>query len=305
MTTEKRMLVGLVLDGVGADSTEGSESVARLSDAATLADQLGFDLIALDDPLARAADRTFRLSAVDALAFLARRTHRIGLVATSWSHYAEPFHVAKAIATIDFISGGRAGLIVDPSRSDAADRFFPAAKDLSPIQRHAEAAEFVSVVGDLWDSWEDGAEIRDRATGRYVDSAKVHHIDHDGAFFRVKGPLITPRPPQGRPPVFLADDRGSARLVVSPDRGPATDLVRIRVDSAEAFAEALAAESTAGTRVLLFLVGPGLIAPLLRDLRNRGIALPGSQTTAGTHLAERLGISWQPSRFATRSDEFG
>lgn len=313
MTTIQRLLVGLSLDHLGADSGEGAQGAAGLVDAAVRADELGFDLLVLDDALSRAGDDLPWLSAIDALAFVARRTRRIGLVATAASHYAEPFHLAKAIATVDFISGGRAGVLIEPSRSEAADRFFPAARELDPFERDAEAAEFVSVVGDLWDSWEDGAEIRDTVTGRYVDNTKVHHIDHDGPYFRVKGPLITPRPPQGRPPVFLTDHAAATRLIPTSPGDPAVELVRLRVDSADELARALAAGapgtstgardgsgSAPETTVMLFVVEPRRIDTVLAELAASRIALPGVRAAAGTRLATRLGQRWIPSRFAAR-----
>jgi alkanesulfonate monooxygenase SsuD/methylene tetrahydromethanopterin reductase-like flavin-dependent oxidoreductase (luciferase family) len=300
-SAEGGLLVALALDGVGADAASGASAVAELVEAAESADRLGFDALVLDDPLARAADGAPRISAVDALAFVARRTTRIGLVETAWSHYAEPFHVAKAIATLDFISGGRAGLVVDPARSAAADRFFPAATELDAGDRAAQAAEFAAVVGDLWDSWEDGAEIRDVVSGRYVDNTKVHHIDHDGRFFRVKGPLITPRPPQGRPPVFLADGDGARLLARRGDRegDVSADLVRVEATSAEEVVAAIAAQRPAdGTRLVVVAVPRPRLAEVLAELATTPGALPGAGAAGTPTLSQRLGVAWQPSRFA-------
>ncbi|MCS5735187.1 LLM class flavin-dependent oxidoreductase [Herbiconiux daphne] len=316
-STAARVLVGLGLDGIGADG--GAAGVAALADAATRADALGFDFVALDDPLARVADGGPRLSAVDALAFVARRTSRVALLASASSHYAEPFHVAKAIATLDFASAGRAGLLLDPARSATADRFFPAATDLDAAGRAAQAVEFAVVLGDLWDSWEDGAEIREIATGRYVDNAKIHHIDHDGRYFRVKGPLITPRPPQGRPPVFLADEQGAARLsapATSDDRSPSgvppARIVRTNAGSAAGLLDEVARqtgrldpERTAGsgTTLLRVTVPAGLLSHVLGDLERSPAALPGATTPSAPAptFASRLGLPWQPSRFAKPS----
>ncbi len=119
--------------------------------------------------------------------------------------HTEPFHISKAIATLDWISSGRAGVRVKVSaRTDEAGHFgrrtLPAGPELSG-ELFAEAADYVEVIRRLWDSWEDDAEIRDVATGRFVDRGKLHYIDFAGRWFSVKGPSITPRPPQGQPVV--------------------------------------------------------------------------------------------------------
>ena len=304
MTAERRVLVGLSLDGVGADA--GAAGVAELVDAAVTAETLGFDFLSLSDPIARALDGAPRLSAVDALAFLARRTRSVGLLAGASSHYAEPFHVSKALATLDFISAGRAGLIVDPGRSTIAAGFFPAARDLDEKERADEALEFVEVVADLWDSWEDGAEIRERATGRYVDSAKIHQIDHEGPYFRVKGPLITPRPPQGRPPVLLQQPDGSARLVGPSSVEGASDaalLTRLEVSSAEEIGAAVAAGAAehadpSGALLLQFVTPPGQLGAVLAQLADAPFELPGRGASGGLTLSQRMGLPRRPSRFA-------
>ncbi|OBH48925.1 FMNH2-dependent monooxygenase [Mycobacterium mantenii] len=128
-------------------------------------------------------------------------TTHIGLVPVATVTHTEPFHVSKAIATLDHVSHGRAGwqVRVSPTAHEAAlfgRRTAPAGDEL-----FEEAADAVEVVRRLWDSWEDDAVIRDLETGRYIDRAKLHYIDFAGERFSVKGPSITPRPPQGQPVV--------------------------------------------------------------------------------------------------------
>jgi alkanesulfonate monooxygenase SsuD/methylene tetrahydromethanopterin reductase-like flavin-dependent oxidoreductase (luciferase family) len=129
--------------------------------------------------------------------------------------HTEPFHISKAIATLDYVSTGRAGVRVQvTARPHEAAHFgrrtFPALdltdRSSSQVQDLVaelfdEAADYVEVVRRLWDSWEDDAEIRDVATGRFIDRGKLHYIDFTGVHFSVKGPSITPRPPQGQPVV--------------------------------------------------------------------------------------------------------
>ena len=143
---------------------------------------------------------TGRLDAALVAAAVAPRTRRIGLVPTVVTTHTEPFHISKSVATIDYASLGRAGVRVrvDRQHIEHIGRRPPLEVD----DLLDEAADYVEVVRRLWDSWEDDAEIRDVATGRFIDRDKLHYIDFAGRFFSVKGPSITPRPPQGQPPVF-------------------------------------------------------------------------------------------------------
>src|SRR4051794_861000 len=172
------------------------------------------DLVTFEDDLAlqstdRSADddRTDqvrgRLDAVQVAARVAPATRGIGLVPTAVVTHTEPFHLSKAIATLDYVSTGRAGLRVKVASSahQAAHFGRRAPSSLGLRDLFDEAADWVEVVRRLWDSWEDDAEIRDVATGRFVDREKLHYIDFAGRFFAVKGPSITPRPPQGQPVV--------------------------------------------------------------------------------------------------------
>jgi alkanesulfonate monooxygenase SsuD/methylene tetrahydromethanopterin reductase-like flavin-dependent oxidoreductase (luciferase family) len=127
-------------------------------------------------------------------------TNHIGLIPVATVTHTEPFHVSKAIATLDFVSHGRAGWQVRVSgTSHEADLF--GRRDIRGVDLFDEASDAVEVVRRLWDSWEDDAVIRDVATGRFVDRDKLHYIDFTGKYFSVKGPSITPRSPQGQPVV--------------------------------------------------------------------------------------------------------
>jgi alkanesulfonate monooxygenase SsuD/methylene tetrahydromethanopterin reductase-like flavin-dependent oxidoreductase (luciferase family) len=142
-----------------------------------------------------------RLDAVQVAARVAPLTSHIGLVPTAVVTHTEPFHLSKAIATLDYVSTGRAGVRVKVSGSPAETAHVGRREVLGLEDLFAEAADWVEVLRRLWDSWEDDAEIRDVATGRFVDRQKLHYIDFQGRFFSVKGPSITPRPPQGQPVV--------------------------------------------------------------------------------------------------------
>jgi FMN-dependent oxidoreductase (nitrilotriacetate monooxygenase family) len=131
-------------------------------------------------------------------------TSRIGLVTTASTTYNEPYNLARKFATLDWISNGRAGWNVVTSWSDAEAGNFGRDDQLDYDTRYARAAEFVDVVRGLWDSWEDDAFILDKENARFYDERKLHTLDHNGRFFRVKGPLNVARPPQGHPVVVQA-----------------------------------------------------------------------------------------------------
>ncbi|WP_443068850.1 LLM class flavin-dependent oxidoreductase [Streptomyces sp. NBC_01361] len=191
------------------------EAERGLLDFVTIEDGLGPQSSHFTEPDARTDQVRGRLDAVLIAARVAPLTRHIGLVPTVVATHTEPFHISKAIATLDYVSSGRAGLRVQVSarRNEAAHfgrRTFPALRieDLdSPEAQELtgdlfdEASDYVEAVRRLWDSWEDDAEIRDVATGRFIDRDKLHYIDFEGRHFSVKGPSITPRPPQGQPVV--------------------------------------------------------------------------------------------------------
>ncbi len=205
-----------------------TEAERGLLDFVTFEDSLSLQS-ADRDGLDQRTDRVRgRLDAVLTAARVAPLTRNIGLVPTVIVTHTEPFHAAKAIATLDYVSAGRAGLRVKVSaRRDEAGHFgrrsFPQVRLGDPGDPAAarlagdlldEAADYVEVIRRLWDSWEDDAEIRDVATGRFIDRDKLHYIDFTGRWFAVKGPSITPRPPQGQPVVTaLAHGRAPYQLV--------------------------------------------------------------------------------------------
>ncbi len=125
-------------------------------------------------------------------------TRHIGLIPVATVTHTEPFHISKAIATLDFVSHGRAGWQVRVSSTKHEAQLF-GRREVAGADLFDEAGDAVEVVRRLWDSWEDDAVIRDVATGRFVDRDKLHYIDFTGKYFSVKGPSITPRPPQGQP----------------------------------------------------------------------------------------------------------
>ncbi|GAB2856219.1 LLM class flavin-dependent oxidoreductase [Actinoallomurus bryophytorum] len=175
------------------------EAERGLLDFVTIEDALG-----PGDPVGRTDRVRGRLDAVLVASRVAPLTRHIGLVPTATTTHTEPFHVATALATLDHISAGRAGwrARISGRREEAAHfgrREFPEPDGLGHIEElFGEATDVVEVVRRLWDSWEDDAVIRHVASGRFVDRDKLHYVDFAGRWFSVKGPLITPRPPQGQ-----------------------------------------------------------------------------------------------------------
>ena len=206
----RQMHLGMFLQGAGhhvagwrypgADS--GGENLPHLVRQAVAAERARFDMVFLADGLTSSEDghpsQIARLEPLMVLTAFAVATSRIGLAATASTTYGEPFHLARAFASLDHISGGRAAWnAVTTSYASTGANFgvqHPAHAD-----RYAIAEEFIDVVCGLWDSWEDGAFPRDKSTGIFADQSRRHVLDHKGTFFSVKGPLNTSRPPQGHP----------------------------------------------------------------------------------------------------------
>jgi FMN-dependent oxidoreductase (nitrilotriacetate monooxygenase family) len=133
------------------------------------------------------------------LSALAAVTERIGLIATVSTTFNEPFHTARKFASLDHLSGGRAGWNIVTSGTVDEARNFGQDEHLEHRLRYDRAREFVEVATRLWDSWEDDAIVLDRERGVYADAGRIHAIDHHGEYFRVRGPLNVPRSPQGHP----------------------------------------------------------------------------------------------------------
>jgi len=142
---------------------------------------------------------------------LAAVTSRIGVVGTATTSYNEPYHIARKFASLDLISNGRAGWNVVTSSAVNEAQNFGREQHYAHDERYDRANEFVEVVKGLWDSWEDDAFLRDRATGRYFDPTKLHALNHKGKHFNVRGPLNVARPPQGHPVIFQAGSSEAGR----------------------------------------------------------------------------------------------
>ncbi|MFG1874406.1 LLM class flavin-dependent oxidoreductase [Sphaerisporangium sp. NPDC049003] len=290
-----------------------TEAESGLLDFVTIEDSLGPQSSSYEGPDDRTDQVRGRLDAVLLAARIAPVTGRVGLVPTATTTHTEPFHVATGIATLDHVSGGRAGWRAQVSgRHTEAGHFgrreFPV---LRPADHEApepaghvsdlleEAADAVEVVRRLWDSWEDDAVIRDVATGRFVDRDKLHYVDFQGRWFGVKGPAITPRPPQGQPlvtalahasPAYRLAARGADVVYVTPH-----DKEQARAIVAEV-REAEAAVGRPGEPLLVFadlLVHLDADARTAADRRSRLDELDGAE-----HVSDAAVFTGTPERLA-------
>jgi alkanesulfonate monooxygenase SsuD/methylene tetrahydromethanopterin reductase-like flavin-dependent oxidoreductase (luciferase family) len=305
---ERAGLLLVELDGAGAHPAAWRESrtepaavltPARLRDVVLAAESAGFHAATFSDRQppdghlpdrhlpdgaggadggAGGADAPARLNALQRAAFAGPITRSIALVPEVDTVYTEPFHISTQLASLDYVSGGRAGWLVAASDS-AADAAAVGRDPVGSDRLGQEAADSIEAGRRLWDSWEDGAVIRDVATGRYLDAGKLHYADFesapdsDGKTYSIKGPSIIPRPLQGQLPVLaraglLAPEQVAAgavdALLVS---APTPELLAAEVTATRALYGPLAGGSATER-------GPALIAELdvVLDARGQGAA---------------------------------
>jgi alkanesulfonate monooxygenase SsuD/methylene tetrahydromethanopterin reductase-like flavin-dependent oxidoreductase (luciferase family) len=238
-TQHRQLHLAVALDGAGWHPAAWRSPDARpaelftgayWADLVAEAERGLVDFVTIEDSLTvQSADRFVpddrtdqvrgRLDAVLIASRVAPTSRYVGVVPTVTTAHTEPFHISKAIATLDYVSTGRAGMQVrvgglSTEASLFGRREVPEFGSDSLDDRNSlddpkirqfiadgfnEAADYVEVVRRLWDSWQDDAVIKDVATGRYIDRDRLHYIDFEGRSFSVRGPSITPRPPQGQP----------------------------------------------------------------------------------------------------------
>ncbi|MFT9640002.1 LLM class flavin-dependent oxidoreductase, partial [Alcaligenes phenolicus] len=212
-------------------------------DAIFIADSVAANV---GDGAARSA-RSDRLDPLTLLPALAAVTERIGLIATATTTYNEPYHIARKFASLDHISGGRAGWNLVTSDNAAEARNFGRAEHVGHDERYARAREFHRVVTGLWDSWADDSFVRDKASGVYYDASTLRVLDHRGLHFSVAGPLNVPRPVQGWPVVVQAGSSEAGRDLAA----RTADVVftaHARLDAAQAFYRDMKARAVAAGR---------------------------------------------------------
>ncbi|KOV91235.1 LLM class flavin-dependent oxidoreductase [Streptomyces sp. NRRL B-3648] len=180
------------------------------AELARLAERGGLDFVTLDDSFARPGP-----DALGVLCRVAPATRRIGLVPTVTTTHTEPFGVQAAVATLDWVSRGRAGWRIDVSTTEGEARLFGRRHAAPAESLWQEAGEVADAAARLWDSREDGAGIRDEATGRFLDRDRLHRVDFTGTAVSAPGPSTVPRPPQGHPVRVVDATDGPARTVAA------------------------------------------------------------------------------------------
>lgn len=190
------------------EAARPGENLALGRQIAQIAERGLLDMLFLGDSLSTSAASSpsliTRFEPLTFLSALAATTRNIGLVATASTTYGDPFNTARLFASLDHLSGGRAGWNIVTSSSGSAALNFGLVERPGVHDRYERAEEFVEVVKGLWDSWEEGAFPRDKTTGTYVDPSRLHVLDHAGKHFSVRGPLNIDRSPQGHPVLVQA-----------------------------------------------------------------------------------------------------
>jgi FMN-dependent oxidoreductase (nitrilotriacetate monooxygenase family) len=189
-------------------------SLAHWQHLAQVAERARFDSLFLaDGPVLRgpAHRPAGTLEPTVLLTAMAMATSHIGLIATASTTYNSPFNLARRFASLDHLSGGRAGWNIVTTGERSSSQNFGLDEPPTHRERYLRAAEFVEVSVKLWDSWEDDAEIGDKAAGVYADTSRIHPVNYEGTYFRVRGPLNVPRGPQGRPLLVQAGSSEDGR----------------------------------------------------------------------------------------------
>lgn len=245
--TRRQLRIGTFLSGTGSNMgswrhpesvPDGAINFGHYLDMTRRAEAAKLDFVFFGDGvyISEKSHPNFltRFEPLTLLAALAPATSHIGLVATLSTTYSEPFTVARQFGTIDLLSEGRAGwnIVTSPLAGSAAN--FGKTEHPDHDLRYRMAAEHLDVAEALWGSWEEGAFIRDRASGRFIDPSKLHPIDHKGEFFSVAGPLNLTRSRQGQPVLFQAGASDAGRDFAA-SRADAIFAVQPEVKSAARF----------------------------------------------------------------------
>jgi FMN-dependent oxidoreductase (nitrilotriacetate monooxygenase family) len=233
---------------------------------AQIAERGKFDSLFLADGPALRGNAKYRpagsLEPTVLLTALAVATSRIGLVATASTTYNAPYNLARRFASLDHISGGRAGWNIVTTADLSSARNFGLDDRPAHSERYERAAEFVDVSVRLWDSWEDDAERGDKASGIYADTERIHAIDYEGKYFRVRGPLNVTRSPQGRPLLVQAGSSQEGRDFAAHYAEAVFTAQQTLEDGQEFYADMKKRARRAGRDPELIKIMPGLVPVL-------------------------------------------
>lgn len=302
----RKIHFGLFLLGTGSHvagwrmpgAVDSFQNIDQVRAIAQEAERGLFDLIFMGDNLhadpAAHPSYTARLEPLTLLSAVAGTTKHIGLGATVSTTYSDPFTVARVFASLDHLSGGRAAWnAVTTANPTAAANFGTIHPDHA--KRYEIAEEFLTVVRGLWDCWADDAIVADRETGLYIDPAKVRCLDHEGAHFKVKGPLNIGRSPQGQPIILQAGGSGPGQELAAKSADVVFSVTQ-DLDEARSFYRSVKDRLPKyGRAEDSMVILPGLM-PIVgrteREAHDKLAALQGfiSETNALSLLSDRFGI---------------
>ncbi|WP_441258724.1 LLM class flavin-dependent oxidoreductase [Bradyrhizobium sp. 521_C7_N1_3] len=279
------------------EALTSAEDFSALLAITKIAERGKFDFAFFADaPVCAMADLpsfALKLEPATLLAALSVQTSQIGLVATISSTFTEPYNLARAIASVDQISGGRAGWnVVTTASPEAAANFGRELPDHG--LRYEIADEYLQVVQGLWDSWEAGGLVANKETGQYLDLSKVHVLNHNGKYFKVRGPLCASRSPQGQPVVVQAGSSGAGQRFAA-KYAEVVFTVQQEMSEAQRFYQGLKEQVVANSRPPDHCaVMPGLLTVVGRteeEVRKKlahlaSLVIPGSALAT---MSERLG----------------
>ncbi|GAA1549305.1 LLM class flavin-dependent oxidoreductase [Nocardioides humi] len=226
MATRRQIHLGAVPYGTGGPGShtlwldpdipgDASVSIDWYTEIARLAERGRFDLLFVVDSqfITPHSPPHYlnRLEPLTLLSALAARTTHLGLVGTATTSFNSPFNLVRRLGSLDLISGGRAGWNVVTTGDAGTAGNYGLDEHYDYDTRYGRAQEFVELARALWDSYEDDAFVRDRETGVFLDRDRQHVLNHDGTYFRVRGPLNLVRSAQGHPVVFQAGDSDQGR----------------------------------------------------------------------------------------------
>jgi len=257
-------------------NARGSFDLQHWIGLAQLAEGAGFDSLFLADSPAMHGTGEFRppgkLDPLTLLTAISQATRDIGLIATVSTTYNSPYGLARRLASIDHVSGGRIGWnIVTSAGADEAANF---GLDDRPdhAARYARADEFLDVVKQLWDSWETEAVVADKTTGQYADPTRIHRLDHAGTWFKVAGPLNVERPPQGYPLLVQAGSSEHGRDFAARHAEAIFTAHQTFESAAEFYADVKARATAMGRSPESVVVLPGIV-PIIGTTEEEARAL--------------------------------
>jgi FMN-dependent oxidoreductase (nitrilotriacetate monooxygenase family) len=204
---------------------DAGQNISRWIEVARILERGKIDMLFIADnispqgvvylPSMSRSPRSVGFEPLTLLSALSTVTTRLGLAATSATTWNEPYTVARMFASLDHLSGGRAAWNLVTGRNPEDAKNFSRNVHVEHQDRYRRAEEFIDVVKGLWDSYDDHAIVRDRASGLFFDPNKLHLIKHNGEHFSVKGPLSVSRPPQGHPVIVQAGESEAARQLTA------------------------------------------------------------------------------------------